>query len=123
MVSDILSGGPIIEKDNGPNISPLSRLASATKTNMKPKSLGAKLSEFIFSMVVNVFSPFWFFAEIGEILHLQYSNQVVLVSYPESVIQGVNSMLVTSIHTVMTTLPRACPSSRYRIASGTSLNG
>ena len=29
----------------------------------------------------------------------------------------------SSPHTVMTTFPRACPSSRYRMASGTSASG
>ena len=50
-------------------------------------------------------------------------KRISLVSYPESVIQGVNSMLVTSIHIVMTTFPWACPSSRYRKASAVSLKG
>jgi hypothetical protein len=36
------------------------------------------------------------------------------VSYPECVIQGVNPMLVTSIHIVMTTFPRAWPSNSAR---------
>jgi hypothetical protein len=53
-------------------------------------------------------------SEIGEILRLQHSSQMVLVSYPEGGIQGVNSMLVTSIHIIMTTFPRAWPSNETR---------
>ena len=47
MVSDILSGGPTIVILNESNIRLLSKLATATKRNMKPKNLGVFLSEFI----------------------------------------------------------------------------
>jgi hypothetical protein len=51
-----------------------------------PTILAVFLLVFIFSLVVTVFLLFDY-SEIGEILRLQYSSQVVLVSYPERVIR------------------------------------